>query len=109
MGFSYIGDDSIIWFGYFYQFLDVSGMAGSHFHHAKLVFGFQAEKGERHTDWIVQVSQCVQYVVLLRQDGGYKFLGRSLAVGSGDADNTCAQLAVMIVGKLLQGMQAVVH
>ena len=109
MSLSYIGDNPIIGFGYFHQFLDVAGVAGSHFHYAELMLCCQAQQGERYTDRIIQISQCVQYIVLLRQYGGYKLLGRCFPIGSCNADDARTQLAAVIIGKLLQGVQAVIH
>ena len=109
MRFSYIGDNSIIGFGYFHQFLNVAGMAGAHFHYAEFVLCFQVEKGERHADRVIQISQRVQYVVLLGQYGGYKFFCCGFTIGSCNADDARAQLAAVIIGKLLQGAKAIVH
>ena len=43
------------------------------------------------------------------KDGGNQFLGSCLAIRTGDADNLCAELAAVVIGKLLHGLQAVVY
>ena len=96
MSFSYVGDNPIVGFGYFYQFLDVSGVAGSHFYYAELMLCCQAQQGERYTDRIIQISQCVQYIVLLGQYGGYKLLGRCFPIGPCNADDARTQLSTNI-------------
>ena len=50
MCFSYVGNYSVVRFGYLYQLLDVSRVAGTHFHHGKVVFRAQAEQSEGNTD-----------------------------------------------------------
>lgn len=109
MGLAHVGDESVVGFGDVHQFLDVAGVAGSHFYDGQFVLGAQAQQGEGHADVVVQVAFGVEYVVALRQHGGQQFLGRSLAVGAGDADDARAHLPAVVVGQLLQGFQTVVH
>ena len=45
----------------------------------------------------------------LREYGGDQFLRSRLAVGTSDTDYSCTQLAAMVIGKLLQCLQAVVY
>ena len=63
MGFSCGGNDPVVRFGYLYQLLDVSRVAGTHFHHGKVMFRAQAKQGEGNTDVIVQISQGIEHVV----------------------------------------------
>ncbi len=109
MSFSYVGDNPIVGFGYFYQFLDVSGVAGSHFYNSEVMFCLQAEEGEWHAYRIIQISLRVQYVIFPGQYGGYKLFGSCLAVGSCNANDTRTQPAAVIIGQLLQGAQAIIH
>ena len=109
MGFSYVGNDPVVRFGYLYQLLDVSRVAGTHFHHGKVVFRAQAKQGEGNTDVIVQISQGIEHVVSLRKYGGHQFLGSSLSVCTRNADDGCTHLPTVVIGKLLQGLQAVFH
>ena len=45
----------------------------------------------------------------LREYGGDQFLRSRLAVGTSDTDYSCTQLAAVVIGKLLQCLQAVVY
>ena len=109
MCLAYVGDDAIIRFGYVYQFFDVSRMAGTHFYDAEFMFRFQAQQSKGDTDVVVQVSQRIKYIIGLRKDSGHQLFGSGFPIGACDADEAGAQLAAMVIGKLLQCVQAIVY
>ena len=109
MGFSYVGNDSVSGSAISTSSLMSSRVAGTHFHHGKVMFRAQAEQGEGNTDVIVQISQGIEHVVSLRKYGGHQFLGSSLSVCTRNADDGCTHLPAVVIGKLLQGFQAVFH
>ena len=112
MAFADIGDDSIIRFRDFDQFLDVVRMAGSDLDHGYLCLGIDAEDRQWNTDVIVQVALRGSDVVLDRQHSRDQFLGRGLAVGprqSYDRQTFAIHKRVlsMMMCKSLQSLQRV--
>ena len=58
---------------------------------------------------VVEITAGVVGVVFLRQHGGYQFLRCRLTVCASHADDTDAQLAAVVVGKLLQSGQHIIN
>ena len=56
MGFAYIGDNTIIRFGYFTKELDFSLVVGSHFNDGEVMFLFQPQQSRGHADVIVEIT-----------------------------------------------------
>ena len=92
-----------------YQCLDFPRMIGPHLYHSQFMFRCQTEQRQRYTDVVIEISLRIQQVIFLLQNGRYQFLRRSLSVGSCDTDDTGTQFPAVIVGQLLQGLQAIVH
>ncbi|OPZ13525.1 MAG: hypothetical protein BWZ06_01309 [Bacteroidetes bacterium ADurb.BinA261] len=109
MRFPDIGNQSEIGLGYGTQLRNFAGMACPHFHNAYLVLVLHRQKRERHPDVIIEISLRKSHLELFRKNGRNQFLGSGFAIGACDADDGNFELAPMMIGKLLQGFEDIVH
>ena len=106
---AYVGDDAVVRQDNVDECLDFSRMIGSHLYDGKLVFLGELEECLWHSDVVVEVALSVEDVVLLLQYGSDEFLGCGLAVGASDADDGGAELAAVVLGKLLECGEYVIY
>ena len=109
-----IRDKTIVRLADLDQFLYVIRMAGSHLNNRNLSLGIDVQDRQRHSDVIVQVALCGRDFVLYRQHSRDQFLGRGLAVGPGQSEDSQTfavhkSVLAMVTCQSLQGLQRVRH
>ena len=82
-------------------------MAGTHLDDGYLVAVVQSEEGLGHAHVVVEIALCEEDIILLLQDGRNEFLGGGFAVGARDADDRDVELAAMLAGQVLEGLETV--
>ena len=68
----------------------------------------QTEQGLGHTNIIIEVALRIEHIVFLGEHGSHKFLGGCLTVGACDADDGDIELATVLTGQILEGLQTVI-
>ena len=109
MGTSYVGDEAAGGLGGLHKRLDVARVGGPHLHDGNVVLLVQPEQGLGHADVVIEISLGGHHVVLGAEHGGNEFLGGRLAVGASDADNGNVELAAVLTGQVLEGLEGVRH
>ena len=89
--------------------VSTSVLAGAHLNDGNLVLGAQAQQRLRHTYVVVEISLGGQHIVLLAKHGLHQFLCSGLSVGPGNGNDGNVELAAMLAGQVLVGLQAVFH
>ena len=101
-----VGDDAVVGLTYLHQLRNVVGMICAHLNDSQLGSRCYLQQGKRHPDVIVEITLGGNYIVFGGQHGTDKFLGRGLAVGSGDTDYSkmliSKHMLPMIAGQVLQ-------
>ena len=108
MGASDVGDETTGGLGSLGECLDVAGMACPHLDDGDVVVGRQAQQRLGYADIVVEVALGVEHVVLLLEHGGDELLRCRFAVGAGDGDDGDIELAAVLTGNVLEGLEAVV-
>ena len=109
-----IGDQAVIRFTDFDQFLYVVRMVSSHLNHSKLSFRINVQDRQRHSDVVVQIALRGGDIVLHRQHSRDQFLGRCLAICPGQSDDSQTfaihkSILSMVAGKHLKSLKRVRH
>ena len=108
VGTPHIGDEAARRLHIVYQRLDVSRVAGPHFHDRNLVFRAQGEERFGHSHIVVEIAPGVHHVVFLSQHGRDELLGGGLAVGARDADDGDVEPAAVLAGQFFESGEHVV-
>ena len=109
MGTTYVCYQTASWFSRFYQCLDVTRMAGSHFYDSNLMLFCQTEECFGHAYVIVEVALCIEYIIFLREYSGNQFFGGCLAICTCNTNHRNVELSTMLTGQILKGLQTVIY
>ena len=105
MRLSHIGYESETWTYQFYQCLNLSGIACTHLNYGGTGIPINAQQGKRHTNMVVKVAFCSNYIIFLPQARRYKFLGCGFAVCTGKGHYRNPELPAVMACHLLQRNQ----
>ena len=83
-------------------------MRGTHLHYCYVVLVRQSEQRLGYPHVVVEVTLCSHHVIAFRQHGTHQFLRGCLAIRTRNADDRNIELAAMLAGQVLEGLQAVV-
>ena len=104
---SHVGDESAGRLGRLGQCAYVARMAGPRLDDGDVVLLGKPEQRLGHAHVVVEVALGVEHVVSLAEHGGNEFLRGGLAVGARDAYDGNLELAAMLAGQVLEGLEAV--
>ena len=109
MGFAHVGYQAAVGLYYLYEGLDFAWVVGSHLDDGDVVLLGKTQEGLGHTDMVVEVALSVEYVILLAEHGGNKFLSGGFAVSTRNAYYWRVQRTTMLTSKLLQGGEHIIY
>ena len=104
-----IGNDADMRTYRIHQTMDFTKMVHAHFNDSRFMTFFQTEQCQRHTEVIIEISQCPQSIVFLRKDRSNHILCGSLAHTAGDAHNGNIKQAAVIFCQLQHSRSRVFH
>ncbi|MNS26226.1 hypothetical protein D3C72_581430 [compost metagenome] len=84
-------------------------MVGTQLHHRKLVLRLEAQQGERHPHFIVEVAGGGQHLPLTAQDGGRHLLHRGLATAAGDGQHFRIDALAHQLAEATQSLEGIGH
>ena len=109
VGAAHVGDKAEVGVGDAAEVGNLAGMACPHLDDGNLCVDGDGEEGKRHAEVVVEVAGGGVGLVAFGQDGVDKLLGGGFAVGAGNAEEGDGELAAMVCGQLLQGVEYVWH
>ena len=107
MCFTDIRNNSIIRFYNMRQHMNFPRMTGPHFHNRNFMLRLQSKQCKRYTYMIIKISLCIKNVIFSAQNCCNQFFRCCFAIRSSDTNNTCSQLTPIVIGQLLQSLQAI--
>mmetsp|Transcript_11782 Transcript_11782/g.16683 ORF Transcript_11782/g.16683 Transcript_11782/m.16683 type:complete len:216 (-) Transcript_11782:276-923(-) len=97
--------------GDFRQARDLARCIHPHLEHGHTMFGCHPHRGQRQTDEIVEITRrrqhCI-FAVMVGEDRTQEFLGRGLAVGSGNRDHRDLETPTMRSGDVSQRPERII-
>ena len=109
MGFAHVGDKAAVGLADIYEFRYIPRVTCSHLNEREIMFARDAQDGKRHTNGVIEVTLCIEELVLRLQDCRCELLGGGLPIRTGDANHSDAEGSSPFARELLQRKEGVVY